>query len=227
MDIAHLPDLQLVLGMPDETFITAVLSPLSVTYPHLDLLPGETASEWRVRRREQMKEHSTEDRMRDIITLTNLGASVHPDSGLGNIQWEGTVGVLKRVLEKMGGRVSLLSAAIPPQGFPVRLYMDDLRKCPIGWHVARTVKDAIDIMSNYQVEEASLDHDMGACDACKEKDGSLIHCEHVLDGVDFVRWMTKTGIWPGKKPLVHSMNREGREAMELVINAQWKEPHQP
>jgi len=118
---------------------------------------------------------------------------------------------------------------IPPpinlnQGFKVRLYMDDVRKCPVGWHLARTVEEAISIMSKYKIEEASLDHDMGACKNCLATDGSLIHCPHVPDGRSLVSWMKETGIWPVQKPKVHSMNPEGKKTMEEMIDSYWRKP---
>lgn len=224
LTIAPSPNLQLVLGMPDDTAITALLAPLSVSFPNLDFLPGETAGQWRARRREQMKELTHEDRQRDIDALVSMGAVMRHDYGLGSIPWKGTVGVLKRVVEAMGDRVSLLTVEVPTQGFKVRLYMDDVRKCPVGWHVARTVKEAIDFMSRYRVEEASLDHDMGACPDCLEKDGSIIHCEHVPDGRSFIQWMIDTGIWPVNKPKVHSMNPDYRPVMEALIESHWQNP---
>lgn len=222
LTFAPAPNLQLVLGMPNETPITALLAPLPVTFPSLDILPGETAGQWRARRREQMKELTREDRQRDIDTLIAMGATMRHDYGLGSIPWKGDVGVLKAAVARMGNRVSLLTVEVPSQGFTVRLYMDDLRKCPIGWHVARTVKEAIAVMSKYRVEEASLDHDMGACQDCLERDGSLIHCGHIPDGEAFVRWMVDTGIWPVQKPKVHSMNPDGRAIMEDLINTNWR-----
>lgn len=42
----------------------------------------------------------------------------------------------------------------------MNLYVDDIRKCPEGWHVARTVTDAIRILATQAVEAVSLDHDI-------------------------------------------------------------------
>jgi hypothetical protein len=39
----------------------------------------------------------------------------------------------------------------------MRLYVDDLRTPPDGWHLARTIREAIDILSTQPVEEVSLD----------------------------------------------------------------------
>src|SRR5690242_497798 len=42
----------------------------------------------------------------------------------------------------------------------MRLYVDDLRKCPEGWELARTNTEAIRILSTGFVEEISIDHDI-------------------------------------------------------------------
>lgn len=42
----------------------------------------------------------------------------------------------------------------------MKLYVDDLRECPEGWEVARTVTDAIRTLADQEVEEVSLDHDI-------------------------------------------------------------------
>lgn len=42
----------------------------------------------------------------------------------------------------------------------MRLYVDDLRRCPEGWKLARTITDAINNLVNGRVHEISLDHDI-------------------------------------------------------------------
>src|SRR5258708_2376261 len=42
----------------------------------------------------------------------------------------------------------------------MRLYVDDLRRCPDGWKLARTITDAIYHLYNGRVHEISLDHDI-------------------------------------------------------------------
>lgn len=43
----------------------------------------------------------------------------------------------------------------------INLYLDDLRDCPKGFIVARTVEEAIYYFENYQINILSLDHDLG------------------------------------------------------------------
>jgi hypothetical protein len=42
----------------------------------------------------------------------------------------------------------------------MRLYVDDLRKCPEGWTLARTNTEAIRLLASGYVEECSIDHDI-------------------------------------------------------------------
>ncbi len=44
----------------------------------------------------------------------------------------------------------------------MKIFLDDLRNCPIGWTLCRTAKDAIDLLASDQViKEISFDHDLG------------------------------------------------------------------
>ena len=108
-----------------------------------------------------------------------------------------------------------------------RLYLDDVRPCPVGWTCARSVAEAIEIMRKWTVVEASLDHDLGACGDCIARDShaaATLHCDHVPDGRAFVRWMIATGCWPARKPVVHSANPSGAAAMRSMIDAHWRAP---
>jgi hypothetical protein len=42
----------------------------------------------------------------------------------------------------------------------MKLYVDDLRKCPEGWTIVRTITDAIRYLYHGRVESISLDHDI-------------------------------------------------------------------
>lgn len=42
----------------------------------------------------------------------------------------------------------------------MKLFVDDLRTCPEGWHVARTVSEAIRVLATMPVEVVSIDHDI-------------------------------------------------------------------
>jgi hypothetical protein len=85
---------------------------------------------------------------------------------------------------------------------PLRLWLDDARAAPEGWVHACTVAEAQALLASGEVEQASLDHDLGM----DQPDGSAL-----------VRWMEQTGHWPKTRPVVHSMNPAGRATMEAVI----------
>lgn len=42
----------------------------------------------------------------------------------------------------------------------MQLFVDDYRDCPEGWHLARTVTEAIRVLATMPVETVSLDHDI-------------------------------------------------------------------
>lgn len=42
----------------------------------------------------------------------------------------------------------------------MKLFVDDIRECPKGWTLARTVTEAIRILAQFDVDEVSLDHDI-------------------------------------------------------------------
>lgn len=42
----------------------------------------------------------------------------------------------------------------------MKLFVDDYRPCPAGWHLARTVTEAIRVLATMPVEVVSLDHDI-------------------------------------------------------------------
>lgn len=103
----------------------------------------------------------------------------------------------------------------------VKLWLDDVRPAPEGWVHAKSVKEAIEIMSTHRVEEMSLDHDLDVCPVCHPnvKKGDILPpctCREST-GYDFVLWMAKNNNWPTTKPYVHSMNPAGAQAMRQTI----------
>lgn len=111
----------------------------------------------------------------------------------------------------------------------MKIWLDDMREAPLGWIHVHTDAEARVYLQRGTVEEASLDHDLGACEACMggrtteqwldECDGqSMPNCPHVGTGYTLVCWMEETGHWPLKKPRVHSANPAGRVKMQLAID---------
>lgn len=114
------------------------------------------------------------------------------------------------------------------------MYMDDVRPCPDGWKIARTIEDAKMFLEAGLVDRCSLDHDMGACKPCQDKGldigdmetpvTTFMHwCPHHEDGTRLVYWMIDTGNWPQQRPVVHSANPVGRLRMQQMIARYWDE----
>lgn len=112
----------------------------------------------------------------------------------------------------------------------VKLWLDDIRVPPDeSWTWCKTANEAKLILLAGNVEEASLDHDLGACEKClKGMDAeewlwrhdmkSIPNCEHYGTGYTLVSWMEENHVWPKTRPKVHSANPVGRRRMEMVID---------
>jgi hypothetical protein len=83
----------------------------------------------------------------------------------------------------------------------VNLYVDDLRRYPDGFIIARNYDEAVEVLNNYKVNILSLDHDLGL-----DEDGSE------KNGYDIVKYMCENGISP-KKIYIHTDNVVGRNNM--------------
>ena len=90
----------------------------------------------------------------------------------------------------------------------MKLWLDDVRDprgygC-IGWFWVKSYEEAVATLKFGDVEEASLDHDLGYADP-KEP-----------TGYDVVCWMEENNVWP-KRVSVHSMSPFGAKRMMDVI----------
>lgn len=112
-----------------------------------------------------------------------------------------------------------------------RLWLDDIRTPPDDtWTWIKSVAQAKIALLEGQVENASLDHDLGlafglggVCWDCDEGCCDPNTCEHgchqpAESGSDLVDWMEKNDCWPKNKPAVHSQNPVGRRYMQKVID---------
>lgn len=90
----------------------------------------------------------------------------------------------------------------------INLYLDDLRDCPEGFKLARTVAEAKAIMRNNTVDIVSLDHDLGV-----DQDG-----QELENGYDFVKWFCEEGI-EVEKIYLHTDNPVGRDNMYSLLKA--------
>lgn len=93
----------------------------------------------------------------------------------------------------------------------INIYLDDLRDCPAGFIIARTVSDALYYVRNAEIVILSLDHDLG-CDANGELEPN---------GYDFVKVFCEEGLFV-EKIYIHTDNPVGRENMHKTLLAAQK-----
>jgi len=92
----------------------------------------------------------------------------------------------------------------------VNLYLDDLRDCPVGFIVARTFEDAINVFQKHTVDVLSLDHDLGEDE----------HGNELKNGYEFVKYFCENGL-RANKIYLHTDNPVGRKNMyETLMAAQ-------
>ena len=87
----------------------------------------------------------------------------------------------------------------------MKLYLDDIRKCPDGWIPVRNFLDMIQLLQEQDVTEISLDHDMGGLEPT---------------GYDLLNWIERKVFEEGfipPKMYVHTWNLTGRKNMLLAI----------
>ncbi len=85
----------------------------------------------------------------------------------------------------------------------MKVYLDDMRTPPDGWVLVKTAQEAIDLLITNNVEEISLDNDLG-----EEENGT---------GYDVITWLEKEVYENNFIPPVihiHTANPVAREKME-------------
>lgn len=87
------------------------------------------------------------------------------------------------------------------------VYLDDEREAPSGWHRCREVHEVVALVKGGEVRRLSLDYDLGTVPGGRRK-----------SGLDLVVWMVENNRWPKEKPVVHSANPVGSEAMRYLID---------
>ncbi len=88
----------------------------------------------------------------------------------------------------------------------MKVYLDDERETPLGWHRVYWPEEAIELLKTGKVLEISLDHDLG-----DDEHGT---------GYDVVLWVEEavfTNNFIPPKMKVHSANASAREKMESGI----------
>lgn len=92
----------------------------------------------------------------------------------------------------------------------MRVFLDDERPAPPGWTLVRTAEEAIALLESGQVEQLSLDHDLGTPDGPTGYD-VLVRIEKILfdEQIDF------------RVPeiFLHTANSSGRDRMRLAIQS--------
>jgi hypothetical protein len=97
----------------------------------------------------------------------------------------------------------------------MKIYLDDERPCPEGWHLCRTFDELVHLVDSgcpdghAEITEISLDHDLGTDKT----------------GYDFITWFEQQHHdFPDHYPLpkngikIHSANPVGRQRMQQVID---------
>lgn len=88
----------------------------------------------------------------------------------------------------------------------VNLYVDDLRDCPEGFVIVRTVEQAKYYLENFEIAILSLDHDLGI-----DEQGNLSST-----GYDLVKYICENGLRV-EKIYLHTDNSVGRENMYQTL----------
>ena len=92
--------------------------------------------------------------------------------------------------------------------YMVKVYLDDERETPEGWHRVYWPEEAIALLKTGEVSEISLDHDLG-----DDEHGT---------GYDVVLWIEEQVVLHYLVPpkiTVHSANSSARHKMELGIES--------
>jgi hypothetical protein len=84
----------------------------------------------------------------------------------------------------------------------IHVYLDDLRPCPKGFTLARTVPECMLLLQECQVDVLSLDHDLGI--------GSR------QTGMDVVLWMIRTGHFP-RQIFIHTSSPSACDSMYTAL----------
>lgn len=104
----------------------------------------------------------------------------------------------------------------------VNLWVDNERLPPDGWEWAKTVPEAIRVMTSTPVSALSLDYDL-ECPKCNDHPSCECGCHD--KGIRLVWWMAANNSWPMTKPIVHSANPTGALKMREVIDRFFPSPY--
>jgi hypothetical protein len=89
----------------------------------------------------------------------------------------------------------------------MKVFLDDERAAPEGWIPVRWPEEAIALLETGEVEDISLDHDLG---------------DDRRTGYDVLLWIEEAVATRGFAPpqiMVHSANAAARQRMELAVDS--------
>ncbi len=84
----------------------------------------------------------------------------------------------------------------------INIFLDDLRKCPNGFILARNYQECINLLTQNQVSILSLDHDLGS--------------EYEPTGYDVCKYIIEHDLFP-KSVYLHTSNPVGRMNMYQLL----------
>lgn len=91
----------------------------------------------------------------------------------------------------------------------MNLFVDDIRKPPSGWTLARTITQAIALLASQDIEKVSLDHDI----ACRLVSGQEHSSEEDFSAVaHYIALMN-----PRPKVTFHTANPGGGARMAAIL----------
>ena len=109
----------------------------------------------------------------------------------------------------------------------MKLYVDDLRACPEGWTLARTVTEAIRLLATQDFDEVSLDHDISHAislramrSAGKNELCRPFPCGETFEPVAWFladKWSAGKGYGPGPAITLHTANPIGAKKMAAIL----------
>ena len=101
----------------------------------------------------------------------------------------------------------------------MKLWVDDVRQAPEGWHHARTNSEAIRLLATREVEEISIDHDI--CHVTEKSGSGLItgtvECDDDYRAVAYYILAMDPDRKP-KKVTIHTSNPWGAKEMNAILN---------
>jgi hypothetical protein len=88
-----------------------------------------------------------------------------------------------------------------------KLWLDDYRPAPEGWHHVKTAPDAIAALSTGQYDEISLDYDLWPGD---NNTGYAVACwiaRSAYDGMPRLKWHLHSDNIPGREKILRAMKK--------------------